>query len=67
MDDTEQIQKIRDEIKAIRANSSFLKVRLKNYEEFILALDSAEFFLEQFKIEDANSELDIAIEEMRKI
>lgn len=58
----EKIEKIRETLKKLRAQSLFLKFHRnpKVYDEFILALDSADFHFERLEVNEGNREIDIA-------
>lgn len=58
---TEIIDMMRARIKFMRENSRWLQLRnFARYEEFLLTLESADFFLERFETEQALIEVEKA-------
>lgn len=59
---SETIERMKASISRMKEGSGFLKRRdLKSYEEFFIALESAEFYLDRLSIVEAAEEIDRAI------
>ncbi len=62
MSPSEEVAELRTRINNMRLKTEFLKRRFPTtYEEFLVALESAEFYLGIFAVEEANAELSRAI------